>query len=341
MTPAADTAGKDQPRLSVGFLLLPGFTLTPFSSLLDMLRLAADDGDGSRPRRCRWRTLSAGGASVRCSAGVEVAPDEALGDPRRFDYIVVCGGLLRSQEADPEACVAFVKAAAAAGVTLVALCTGSFLLARAGLLDGRTACVSWFHLNEFAEAFPRVRPDATQLYAVDGNVVTCAGGTGAVDVGAWMIERHLGHAAVRKALDILVVEEARPAHTPQPRPSFVGAMRDERVRRCALLIEQRLSDPPSPSALARAVGLSPRQLGRLFVEETGLTPGAFVNELRLRYAQWLMNSSRKTLTAIASECGFTDAAHFSRRYSARFGTRPSADRRVGSASAGERRPYGG
>lgn len=326
------------PALSVGFLLLPGFTLTPFATLLDVLRLAADDGDGSRPRRCRWRIVSAGRASVRCSAGTEMAADEGLGDPSRFSHVVVCGGLLRHPPRYPDGYAEWLRAADRAGCTIVALCTGSFLLAEAGLLDGRTACVSWFHQAEFAEEHAGVAVDATRLYAVDGRIVTCAGGTGALDVGAWMVEQQLGHAAARKALDILVVEEARAADSPQPRPSFVGRMADERVRRCALLVEQRLSDPPAPAELAALVGVSPRQLGRLFAAETGMSPGAFVTELRLRYARWLMGG-RRTLTAIASECGFADAAHFSRRYRARFGVPPSAERQRGEPVT-ERRPYG-
>lgn len=323
--------------LSVGFLLLPGFTLTPFASLVDMLRLAADDGDGSRPRRARWRTL--GDRAVSCSAGVSIVPDEAPGDPRRFDYVVICGGLLRTRDAAPPGWRDFVRDAASAGVTLVALCTGSFLLAEAGLLDGRNACVSWFHEAEFTVAFPAVHVDATRLYAIDGNIVTSAGGTGAVDVGAWIVERHLGHAAARKALDILVVDDARSPEAPQPRPSFAGSLSDDRLRRCALLIEQRLSAPPSVAMLARHVNLSPRQLTRLFASETGMGPVAYAAELRLRYAASAVRHSPRTLAAIASEFGFADAAHFANRYRQRFGRAPSADREALTALEGQR-PYG-
>lgn len=327
-------------QLSVGFVLLPAFTMTPFAALVDVLRLAADDGDGSRPVRCRWRILGARGAPVRSSAGIEIAPDEAHGDPARFDYLVVCGGLLRHSHANDPAIEDYVRAAAAAGVSVIALCTGSFTIARAGLLDGRRACVSWFHHAEFADEFPSVTPVATQLFVVDGNVVTCAGGTGAIDVGAWMIERHLGHGVARKVLDILVADDARPPTAPQPHPSITGQLRDARVRRAALLIEQRLSNPPAIETLARDVGVSRRQLERLFLAETGKSPTAFIGEARLRYARWLMATSARTLTAIAGECGFADAGHFSRRYKARFGVPPSSDRvHAGAANAEDRRPY--
>lgn len=321
--------------LAVGFLLLPGFTLTPFASLLDVLRLSADDGDGSRPRRIRWRIL--GDAPVRCSAGVVVQPDEPPTAMGRFDYIIVCGGLLKARPDVPAIWCERLRDAAAAGATIVAVCTGSFLLAEAGLLDGRQACVSWFHEADFAADFPAVRTDATRLFAIDGNVVTCAGGTGAVDVGAWIVERHIGHAAARKALDILVVDDARPAEAPQPRPSLAGPLDDARLRRCALLIEQRLSAPPSIAALARHVNLSGRQLTRLFQAETGLSPQAYAADLRLRYAAWAIRSSSRTLASIATEYGFADAAHLSNRYRARYGHRPSMDR-AGGGAPGEQRP---
>lgn len=324
----------------IGFLLLPGFTLTPFAALVDVLRLAADQGDRSRPMRLRWSIVAVGLDAVPSSSGVTIGPPEPLGEPSRFDYLVVCGGLLRRSHAADPVIEDYLRRADAAGATIVGLCTGVFMLAQAGLLAGRQACVSWFHLAEFRDEFPDVRADATQLYTVDGRAITCAGGTGAVDVGALIVERHVGAAAARKALHIMVIDDVRPASFPQPQPTLIEAVTDIRVRQAVLLIEQDIATPPSVAALARAVGTSRRQLERLFVAATGRSPAAFVAELRLHHADWLMRTTTRPLTEIAAACGFSDTGHLSRRYRAAFGKAPSVARLdQGRFLPGERRPY--
>ena len=302
--------------LDVGFILLRDFTMTPFAALVDMLRLAADDGDGSRPRRARWRVVGAG--PVASSAGFRIAPDEAIGNLARFDHVVICGGLLRDgHHFDPT-----LLAALGTARSMIGLCTASFALAEAGLLEGRQACVSWFHHAAFRAAYPNVNATGTEIFVVDGPVLTCAGGTGAIDVGAWLIERHLGAATARKALDILLAAQARDGTEPQPHRASTE-LSDARLRTVALLIEQRLGQPHSVAQLAAAVGVSSRHLTRLFMKETGLTPSAFVRQARLAQARWLIKTTQVSLLQIASETGFGDAAHFSRSFQAHFGELPS------------------
>lgn len=305
-----------RPALDVGFVLLPAFTMTPFAALTDMLRLAADDGDRSRPRRARWRVV--GAAPVVGSAGFRIAPDEPVGDLSRFDTVVVCGGLLQGGHIPDRALLNALRNAR----SVVGLCTASFALAAAGLLDGRRACVSWFHHAAFRAAFPDITVSGTEMFVVDGPVVTCAGGTGAIDVGAWLIERYLGAPTARKALDILLADGGRAGDTPQPHHASEGLV-DPRLRTAALLVEQKLGRPPGVRQLAAAVGLSPRQLSRLFVDETGMTPSAFVRDARLAQSRWLMETTTRPLGDIASETGFADAAHFSRVFRRRFGVPPS------------------
>lgn len=306
--------------LNVGFILLPSFTMTPFAGLVDMLRLAADDGDGSRPRRARWRVV--GSSNVVSSCGMSIAPDEPMGDLARFDYVAVCGGLLNNDRGfDPAVLSELTRAR-----SLIGLCTASFALAQAGLLDGRRACVSWFHHAAFRVAYPQVEASGTEIFVVDGPIVTCAGGTGAIDVGAWLIERHLGAATSRKALDILLAAGSRAGDDPQPHRAS-QELRDARLRTAALLIEQKLGSPPAVAQLAAAVGISPRHLSRLFLGETGLTPRAFSRQARLAQSRWLLETTRRSLADIASETGFADAAHFSRTFRQQFGIVPSQIRR--------------
>lgn len=302
--------------LDVGFILLPSFTMTPFAALTDMLRLAADDGDRSRPRRARWRVVGSG--ATMSSAGISVEPSEPIGNLNRFDHVVVCGGLLPPEgQYDGELLAALRQAH-----SVIGLCTASFALAQAGLLDGRRACVSWFHHAAFRDAYPDIIVSGTEIFIVDGSVVTCAGGAGALDVGAWLIERHLGAATARKALDILLAAESRAPDAPQPHRT-ARPLRDARLRTVALLVEQRLGSPPGVRQLAATVGMSSRHLARLFVGETGLTPTAFIRDAQLNQSRLLIATTRRSLSHIANETGFADAAHFSRAFRRRFGVPPS------------------
>ncbi|HVO88431.1 MAG TPA: DJ-1/PfpI family protein, partial [Casimicrobiaceae bacterium] len=125
-----------QTQLSVGFVLQPEFTLIAFAGFVDALRLAADERDGSRPIRCAWSVLAPTSAPIRASCGVEIHPTSHLVDPGRFDYLVVVGGLLRGGHHIDAQLVRYLQQADAAGVPLVGICTGSFVLARSNLLRG-------------------------------------------------------------------------------------------------------------------------------------------------------------------------------------------------------------
>ncbi|MBU3921444.1 MAG: AraC family transcriptional regulator, partial [Alphaproteobacteria bacterium] len=137
-------------RLKVGFILIDGFTLGAFANFVDVLRLAADDGDGSRQINCTWKILSSKMTPIASSCGISVQPNEHAFEPREYDYLVVVGGVLRNSPVRLEpSLVRFLKTAAASGTPLVALCTGVFDLTEAGLMKGYRCCVSWFHHDDF------------------------------------------------------------------------------------------------------------------------------------------------------------------------------------------------
>jgi transcriptional regulator GlxA family with amidase domain len=324
----------------IGLLPLPNFTMAPFGLFVDVLRLAADEGDRSRPIRLRWSVVAPTLAPVKASNGMEIAPWETLGDPARFDYIVVCGGLLRRRHDMDDQIEKWLQRADRAGVIILGLCTGTFTLAQAGLLTGRRVCVSWFHVHEFLDEFPDADVVASELMVVDGERVTCAGGRGAADMAAWVIQRHTTGSVARKALDILGVGTLQAGGQFQPRPPVADGIENEQVRRAVLILEERLDRSMRISTLARAVGLSRRQLERLFVEETGQSPGAFAALMRVQYADWLLRTTSKTATEIAVSCGYSDVAHFSRQYKAHFGMPPSVARTTAANYfKNERRPY--
>jgi len=310
----------------VGFVLLNTFTLLPFAGFVDVLRLAADEGDLSRQIDCRWTTMTLDGRPVAASCGTWITPNSGLLPPRGFDYIVVVGGLIHQGAVQAPAVTAYLREAAAASVPLIGLCTAVFTLIHAGLMRDRQCCVSWYHYRELVQAFPDVTPIADRLFVVDGPRITCAGGTGAIDLAAWLVDRHLGAAAARKALSILVSDGARSADSPQPMDIGDGetAVRDPRLRRALRILDHTLATPPRAGDLARRVGLSRRQLERLFREELDATPSAYSRRLRLRHGHWLVTRTQRSFTEIAQECGFADASHFSRNLKAAYGATPQA-----------------
>ncbi len=315
-----------RPYLSIGFLLTRNFTLTALSSFMDMLRLAADEGDRSRQRYCRWTVMGGGRESVRSSCGLDISPWDDLRDVRELDYLVVVGGLLDDGPQLDSTTQAYLREAASKDVKLIGVCTGVFALVEAGLMEGRRCCVSWYHHRDFSARFPNHPFTATELFVVGQDRITCAGGAAVADVAAHLIERHIGAAAARKAMHILLNEKARLPEQAQPQPQPLGpaGIGDERIRRVTLLMEQNLSAPLSIDELARRVQVSSRQLIRLFRAQTGSSPISYYRRLRLNYARWLLMNSDDSITQIALEAGFSDCAHLSRQFRSVFGMPPSS-----------------
>ncbi len=312
--------------LNVGIVLANNFTLSAFSLFVDTLRLAADEADLSRPIGCQWQVMHHRQEPVRSSCGVLISPTSGLLNPRGLDYVVVVGGILHAgPQADP-ATVEYLRAAARAGTRLVGICTGSFILARAGLMAGRQVCVNWMHHQDFTEEFPDLDPVADRLFLVDGDRITCAGGAGSAHLAAHLVRQHLGRAAAQKSHQVLLFGQAFEGAEAQPHPPIGPAVADLRVRRALLLMEQNLSTPLSMETIATRLQMSARQLERLFQAKTGQSPASLYRELRLRYASWLLDTTDRSVTEIALEAGFADCAHFSRQFKAMRGFPPSARR---------------
>ena len=314
------------PRLRVGFVLARHFTLAAFANFIDTLRLAADEGDRSRPILCRWTVMSATGRPVASSSGVEIAPDSGFVDARQFHYLVVVGGLLHRGAQIDDATAAYLRQAAGVGTPLIGVCTGSFILKRLGLLEGRKTCVSWYHRQDFIEEFGAT-PIADRLYVMDGDRITCSGGAGVVDLAAALVEKHVGAQAAKKSLNVLLLDGQRAADAVQPTPHVAPGAADARVRRAVLAMEQAMAEPVTISALAARIGVSERQLDRLFQDELGASPAEIYRLMRLDYGHWLIANSRRSIGEIAALAGFADGAHFARAFRKRFGINPAALRR--------------
>ena len=309
-------------KLSVAFVLSPDFTMLAFSAFIDTLRLAADDGDRSRPIHCEWTVLSHDMRPIRASCGIEVIPTSELVDPAGFDYIVMVGGLLPSLKL-PSALNEYLKKAAALQIPLVGVCTGSFVLARLGLMKGRRSCVSWYVYGDFTGEFPDLEASCDELFIDDTDRLTCAGGTSVAHLAAYLVERHCDKARAAKALRIMIEHAPLPSKTPQPQPLFTKETNDIRVRKAMLLIERHLSNPLSAEFIAQHVNVSVRHLERLFQTEIGMSPLAFAFKLRMNNAYNLLVTTQNPIIDIALECGFLSNSHFSRCFRSVHGRTPT------------------
>lgn len=322
-----DSRAQPAPRLNVGFILAKRFTLCAFANFVDVLRLAADEGDRSRPILCKWTVLSDTMDPITSSSGIAVHPKERLGDPRRFNYIVVVGGLMDDAERLSPAYQKFLHEAAAAGVPLVGVCTGVFMLHEIGLLDGYRCCVSWFHHSEVVEQFDGLDPVTEQIFVVDRDRLTCSGGVSSAHLAAYLVDKHVGRAQANKSLHIMIIDDALQAEKPQPGIPLDLKTQDQIVQRALLIMQQNIDMPISVQEIARRMGNSKRQIERHFRLALDTSPQVAFLNIRLDLAQHLIEKSDKSVAQIAVDCGFCDSSHLSRMFRRRYGCTPQALRR--------------
>ncbi|AKI00867.1 transcriptional regulator containing an amidase domain and an AraC-type DNA-binding HTH domain [Hoeflea sp. IMCC20628] len=324
--------GGDRQKFRVALLPLNNFTLNAFSGFVDALRLAADAGGRSRQIECGWSIV--GHDAVRASCGLAVTPDQVLPDPSTVDYIAVAGGNDYRLRQQPQWLDAYLQAADAAGTTLIGLCTGTFNIARAGLMEGRTACVHWNVHEEFRDQFPGIRTVSDRIFLDAGNRISCAGSTGASDLALYLVSRHCGAELAQQSLRHMILNRQRDASFPQPQ--FVTDTQnilDAVVRRCINIMEQTLNVPISMAELAQQSGMSERQLARRFQASLGQPPSRYYRFVRLRYGAWRLIHTTDTVTQIALDAGFSDASHFHREFCKQFDVSPNRYRKT---TAGER-----
>ncbi len=327
--PAVGRATKEathEAGLRIGIVLLDKFTLTAFSGFIDALRLAADYGGQSRPIHASWTVMTPGDAPQRASCGVYVSPTSPLIDASNFHYVAVCGGNNRTGSGIPNAVLRYLRDAARQKVRIVGLCTGTFAIAEAGLIKNR-ACVHWNVADEFSERFPHLSVCTDKIFVREGDIITCAGSTAAIDVALHLIDLHCGRDKALQAVRHMMLLDMRPPTVPQAHFSTeLIRTNDPRVHRAVQFMEQRLNCPPTLEEISDDVGISVRQLSRLFSIHLKMTPAKFQKYLSLKYAYWMLSHSSSSVTKIAVDAGFSDAAHLSRDFRRQFGKSPTAFR---------------
>ncbi|EGD57577.1 regulatory protein [Novosphingobium nitrogenifigens DSM 19370] len=310
------------PPIRMGLWLTPGFALMSYAALIEPFRAANALSD--RPVY-EWVHISADGAAVEASNGARISTDARVGD--RID----CSMLFVFAGGDPRAfrdsaSFAWLRLLARQGVAIAGVSAGPFLMARAGLLQGRRATIHWEHAPAMRAEFPDLTLE-TGLYVVDGPMITCAGGTAGLDLALALIARDQGRGLAARVGEWFIRTAPRDAAGPQRGDLAERHGTSQRaVLRALELIEARLDQPWSRQDLADRVGLSLRHLERLFEAELGQSMTEAAMGIRLDEAAHRLRTTDGSITEIALDCGFASAAHFSRRYRERFGVPPSQAR---------------
>jgi transcriptional regulator GlxA family with amidase domain len=319
--------GRAGPPQRFAFVLLPKFSMIAFASALEPLRIA-----NRRAERTLydWQIVSKDGGLVRASNGCLVMTDQSLADVsvapgQNLPTLLLCTGLGAEHIADREL-FAWLRRADRSGAVLGALCTGAHLLARAGLLDGHRCTIHWENLPGFMEQFPEVDVSA-DLFEVDRNRLTCSGGTAALDLMLHLIATTHGHELAGKVSEQCLMDRIRQPHDHQRMPYRVRlGIHHPKLIGAIEMMEANVEEPLDQEMLARYVGLSRRQLERLFRKHLGRTPAQYYLELRLERARHLLYQTTMPIMNVAFATGFVSASHFSTCYRQLYGKTPRAER---------------
>lgn len=308
----------DRPR-EIGFLMVPRLSILPFILAHEPLRVA---NRLSGRELYRWPLLSADGRPVRASNGMALTPDRAIADVLQMHSVIVCAGM-DPQLFDDRRTFAWLRRLARHGTQLGALCTGSYVLARAGVLDGYRCTIHWENLPGFAEAFPEIEV-SSELFEIDRDRFTCSGGTSALDMTLHLIAEDHGQDLALKVSEQFLHERIRAPHDHQRMALRMRlGIRQPKLLATIALMEHHLEEPLPLAELARRVGVTKRQIERLFQAYLRRTPRRYYTELRLQRARQLLDQTSMPVTAISVACGFASASYFSKCYRAFFGHSPS------------------
>jgi len=306
----------------LGFVLVPRFSMIAFTAAVEPLRLA---NRAAGKTLYEWKLLSVDGQAVTASNNITLYPSGAIEQTSELDAVVVCAGIDVQLFADKRL-PAWLRLMDRKGVDIGALCTGSHILARAGLLDGYHCTIHWENLAGFAEAFPELEV-TPELFEIDRNRFTCAGGTAAIDMMLNVISLQHGYELAAKVADQFMHERIRDRHDQQRMslPARLG-VRHPKLLSIIQIMEKNLEEPLSRGDLAEHADLSTRQLERLFRKYLSRSPARYYLELRLNRARLLLLQTNMSVIDVALACGFVSASHFSKCYRDFFGRTPRKER---------------
>ncbi len=311
---------------SFGFLLINHFTLISMSAAIEPLRMAN--------RICgrevyRWRTISETGEAATASDGISINVDAGINDSdalRDVDALIVCGGW-NVESNTTDAVLRWLRTVDQGGIGFGATDTGTYLLAKAGLLDGYRCSIHWENMGSLADLFPEVHVSRS-VFTIDGKRYTCSGGTSPIDMMLYFIRRQCGPDVSAGIAEQFVYERIRGSADIQRIPlRHVIGTQSHKLIVAVELMEANIKEPISQEDIAEYTGISRRQLQRLFQRYLLCTPSRYYLWIRLSRARELLHQTSLNLVEIATLTGFVSSSHFSKSYKEYYGHAPSAERR--------------
>lgn len=316
------TAKAPTKTISLAFYLVPEFSMIGFAAIVDPLRQA--NSQSGLPLY-RWQVVSATGEPVMASNGMSLIADCAMGQESTPDMLVLCAGFAPEKDYN-KSLQNWLQQHSRRGVWLGSQDTGSYLLAKSGLLNDTRATIHWENLMAFKEVFRRVEV-VDELYEIDGRRFTCSGGLAGLDMMLYLIQCQRGHELSLTVSDELIYSHMREGKAPQRMSSALRlGTNNRKLLKVIAAMEENLEEPLSVPQLASMVNVSERELERLFGRHLQQPPGRYYRAKRLQRARALLQQTDRQVVDIAMASGFGSAAHFSRAYRQFFDVAPSQDR---------------
>lgn len=321
---------KLEPPLKVAIVTTPDFTLMSLSCFVEYLRLAADENDFSRQIYCSWSLLAPDTQPIMSSCGFAMTPTADLSNLEQYDFVVFHGGTLHSQHRIPGYVYDCIQSAVDLGKPIVGLCTGQFLLAEMGLLDGKKCAVHFSLEPVLRKHFPNVIPVPDKSVVEEGPLITCPGGLASIDLAGRLVAEKCGRARAEKVLHYFMADK----HRMEPisfgtEQAFVGVhCQDRRVVNAIRIMRQRMYEPCDITDIANQVGTTKRELTRLFNRYLRVPPAEYWRTIRLSTAHWMVVNTQRSITEIAYECGFTDSSHLIRWFQRQYNLTPTTLRKA-------------
>lgn len=302
----------------VGFLLVDKFGLISYASVVEPFR-AANSLSGRE--LYNWKTISLRDSIVQASNGDRFIVDATIKEECDFDIIFVCAGGSAVKFKDGEA-FSWLRLQAARGARIAGVSGGTFLLARAGLLEGKRCTIHWEHIPAFREEFPELLIEDC-VYVIDGRRMTCAGGSAGLDLALQLIASDHSQAMANAVSDWYIQHQSRDSTITQ-RLSVQAryGIQDAVLVHAIVIMEMNISQPIICDEIANRCNISLRQLQRLFAMKIGETASRFYKKVRLQYAAALLRETPLSVTEISIASGFANAAHFSRSFRLQYGISP-------------------
>jgi len=309
----------------IAFVVFPGFQLLDAAGPIAAFEIAGRHRTGTY----ELAVLAPVAGGVASSAGVKMAADALDAGP--IDTIVIAGGDGTRSLPDLARIVAWLKEAAPRARRVTSVCSGAYLLAEAGLLDGKRATTHWGRSDDFARRYPKVRLEPDRIFVREGDTWTSAGITAGIDLSLALIEEDLGSQIARATAQQLVVHQRRPGGQSQFSALLDSGGVNGRFAGLMDWVRERLGEPMNVERLAAEAAMSPRNFARTFAAETGLTPAKAVERLRLEAARVRVETTHEPIDRVAEAAGFHDPERMRRAFLRAFGQPPQALRRAARA----------